>query len=171
MSRKKLVTLTTIIVLMIIGAGVGAWFWTQNIANVKDESNNNPKPAVTAKKVCDKDTLSKAAEAMKYPIDNTKLSQIVTDIKSNTDYRRDVNCLYVVAQYNVSAGNASEARSDLNALKGLYNSSAGYDTVLGADTQSPAMIETVVSSLENQLDDFVKPDDQILIPPDAASDE
>lgn len=166
MSRKKLITLIVIIVLVLAGAGVGAWFWVQSISKTDTDTGEQPKPPVTVKEICTRDQLSRGAKAMSYPVNSAELSKVAKEIKDTTEYRSDVNCLYVLVQYDISAGLAADARSHLDALKGVYSSSVGYDDVFGRDAQSPAMLERMVSSLEEQFREFIKPDNQIRMTPE-----
>jgi hypothetical protein len=157
--RKKTIVII-IVVLVIIGGGLATalvYFTLQLKAQQTTQVATKPSTTI-AKTICTDDTLTQAAAAITYPQDSAKLETIATGIMSTTDYTSDVNCLYVVLQYNLAFSQAADARTNLNSLKGLYNSSVGYSKILGDNASPPEVLEKMVASLETSSANFIKSD-------------
>ncbi len=163
MSRKKII-LTIFVAILVIGGALLLMWFTMSAQQEDDSAMDNKQVSTSAKAVCDENLLERSAKAIRYPIDSEALAAIVTDIKKLEDYNRDVNCLYVVLQYNLVTSSPVQARESLNGIKGLYISTVGYSSSFGADTQSPAVLEQMVIALESRQEKFLKQDTQIKVP-------
>lgn len=157
--RKKTIVII-IVTLMVVGGGLAAALVYFNLQlKAQQDTIVEVKKPVVAQTICSDDILKQAATAMAYPQDSAKLTTIATDIMANANYGSDVNCLYVVLQYNLAFSQAADARTNLNSLKALYNSAIGYSDIIKDVASPPQVLEKMVTNLETTQKDFVEKND------------
>ena len=153
--RKKTIVII-ISLFVVIGGGLSGTIIYYNMQlNTPKQTAVQVTKRVTAKTVCTNDTLTQAAVALTYPQNSPKLEIIATDIMATTDYASDINCLYIVLQYNLAFSQATEARTNLTSIKRLYNKLTGYSLLLGDNTSLPEALEKMVATLETTSNKFV----------------
>lgn len=157
--RKKTIVII-IVTLLVIGGGLAAAmvYFSLQLRTQQDTAVEVKKPVV-AETVCSDDMLTRATTAMAYPQDSAKLATIATDIMKDANYSSDVNCLYVVLQYNLAFSQAADARTNLNSLKGLYNPAIGYSSIIKDNASPPQVLEKMVANLEVTQKNFVEHND------------
>ena len=156
--RKKTIVII-ILALLVVGGGLASAL-VYFSAQLKQEQATpvEVRKPVKAKTVCTDDTLTQGAAAIAYPVDTVKLEAVATSIIATADYTSDVNCLYVVLQYNLAFSQASAARTNLTSIKGLYNSAVGYSSIIAENASPPEVLEKMVANLEKTQAAFIKGD-------------
>lgn len=154
--RKKTVVLIIAGFLLVGGGFAGALVYFNVQLKEQQETVVEVKKPVTQKTVCSNHTLTQAATAMTYPADTAALETIATGIIATADYTSDVNCLYVVLQYNIAFSQSADARTNLTSIKGLYNPAIGYGAAIRDIASPPEVLEKMVSNLEASMADFLK---------------
>lgn len=66
------------------------------------------------------DTISGEVATQNSLANAATFGQLVTRIKSNADYARDPNCLYAIAEYQITAADLSSAKATINSLQATY---------------------------------------------------
>lgn len=127
------------LVLIVVGAvavlGLVAFVSTKLISNNRQAA------------VCNDEVLTKAAQSLK---DNNskELETLSNEIIAKSGYEQDVNCLYIVTNASIDAGNVEQSRTYLAKLKTAYNPDEGYNPLLGDKAPSPDQLTEVINFLE-----------------------
>jgi hypothetical protein len=85
---------------------------------------------------------------------NTAALQVtVAKLQAVTGYQTDQNALYVMVEYYILVGDASQARGALTKLYAVYNSKTGFSPILGK-TKTMLQLESDVTFIETQAKNF-----------------
>lgn len=156
--RKKTIMIIIVAVVIIGGGLAGAIIYFQLQLKAQQSTAVTVNKPVVAQTVCSDAILTQAAAAMAYPTDPTKLPAIANTIMAMPQYTSDVNCLYVVLQYNLAFSQATDARTNINSIKGLYKSAIGYNQIIKTNASPPEVLEKMVANLEATTAKFIKSD-------------
>lgn len=90
-----------------------------------EKSSSSLGEKVTAKTVCSEDIIKEASIVIANT-NQASLSDIADKITALGDYDRDPNCLYILLQFSVAAGDATASNNYLAKLEKVYNSAVGF---------------------------------------------
>jgi hypothetical protein len=127
-------------------AGVAAWL----LITKHDAANDTVTSAqkMTPSQVCSSDIIGKA-NAPLAASDQTALAPVVDEITALKDFDHDPNCVYIVLQYSLASGNATQSSDYLNKLNRVYDPVTGYSHAFSVNI-------IPISSLQESVDFLVQ---------------
>jgi hypothetical protein len=143
-ARTKRWVLASVAVIFLVGVACAGW-WLFQRKQAADEASKSPSSSAISH-VCGS-SLIREANAPLANSDQVALSAVDT-IKGLKNYTHDPNCLYIVLQYDLAAGDAAASRSDLDAYTRLYDPVVGLSDAFDVSIISVDELRQNVAFLE-----------------------
>jgi hypothetical protein len=97
------------------------------------------------------DALVTQAAALLDPLYTLKLAPIVTQIAEQPDYASSADCLYVLTQYYVNIGDATNSQKYYDMLTNVYKPQKGYANAdLKAVARTPDDLQATITFVKDQ---------------------
>jgi len=124
-------------------------FWFINRSSPSTQSSGQSSTVsqvLKAESVCSGELISEANAPITNS-DQVSLGVVVNKITALKDYDHDPNCLYIVLQYALASGNATQSSNYMAKLQQLYDPAIGYNKAFTINMMSLATLNQSVSFL------------------------
>jgi hypothetical protein len=151
-SHKKRWILVGGVLAILILVGVASW-WLLHRANTVNEANPSLSQKVAVAHVCSPELVAEA-NAPLAASDQTALGIVVDKVTALKDYDRDPNCLYIVLQYSLAAGDATASSKYMSDFDRVYDPVVGFsDAFTGSVIPATALRKSVAFLVQNAKQD------------------
>ena len=145
--KQKIVIIAALVAVGVVTIIFFVWIISLRQSSGEVSKTNVPAETVVAKKVCSRAIIREASGPLDN-LDQLALAPIAEKIKTEKDFDKDPNCLYIVLQYALGQSNASLSQDYYNKLEKVYNPAAGFSNAFTTATVSLKTMKTSIDVLQ-----------------------